>query len=436
MMDAATTGPDAGAPRTRNYRPEDLDRIVQLWNEWTAPHQDTVHRLADVVAACESGLGVVAVASGRVIGAVVARAERDTAEVLLFAQDKDHRHRGVGSALLTALEKRALDRGATTITVLVPATEDRLLAFHNSGFTNATEMVHLERHLTVNPHELDILNRLGGQMLDHGLWDALAGMHREKELIDARLVLPLAQAGLASEFGVVAPRAAVLFGPPGTGKTTFARAIASQLGWPFIELRPSRLAAEPAGLAASLRQAFVDIGEMAHAVVFIDEVEEIASHRSGDPPSPNQAVTNELLKCIPAFKQRDGRLLLCATNFIRSLDRAFLRHGRFDYIIPIGLPDADARSAIWARYLPPGVPVDARELADMSEGFSPADIEYAARRASQAAFETAVRSRDGRRAPEVLDRDLYRHAIAETTPSTSSAMIAEFGADITALART
>lgn len=108
-------------------------------------------------------------------------------------------------------------------------------------------------------------------------------------------------------------------------------------------------------------------------MVFIDEVEEIASQRSGEPPSPLQGVTNELLKIIPAFREQPGRLLVCATNFIRALDTAFLRHGRFDYVIPIGLPDRQAREAMWQRFIPATVvdDVDVELLVDRTEGFSP-----------------------------------------------------------------
>jgi hypothetical protein len=86
-------------------------------------------------------------------------------------------------------------------------------------------------------------------------------------------------------------------------------------------------------------------------VLFIDEVEEIAGTRQPRPVSAAQGVTNEMLKLIPPFLEQDDRLLICATNSVRALDSAFLRHGRFDYVIPVGPPDPAAREAIWDRYL-------------------------------------------------------------------------------------
>jgi len=145
-------------------------------------------------------------------------------------------------------------------------------------------------------------------------------------------------------------------------------------------------------------------------------------------------VTNQLLKIIPAFREQPGRLLICATNFIRALDAAFLRHGRFDYVIPIGLPDDQARAAIWQRYIPEAaVGVDIPRLVAMTDGFSPADIEYAARKASQAALEGAVYAED--EGPEGPVMDDYIAAISATRATVSPAVADDFLEDIATVGR-
>jgi SpoVK/Ycf46/Vps4 family AAA+-type ATPase len=157
--------------------------------------------------------------------------------------------------------------------------------------------------------------------------------------------------------------------------------VASRLGWPFVELFPSRLAGESsAGLANALRETFALVGELDQVVVFIDEVEEIASAREQRTLSAAHGVTNEMLKLIPTFREKDRRLLVWATNSVRAIDPAFLRHGRFDYVIPVGPPDAEARRAIWIRYLSsiPNDDLNLEAIVSASSMFTPADIEFAA----------------------------------------------------------
>jgi SpoVK/Ycf46/Vps4 family AAA+-type ATPase len=194
-----------------------------------------------------------------------------------------------------------------------------------------------------------------------------------------------------------------------------------------VELFPSRLAAASAGgLAASLREAFAELAEIDKVVLFIDEVEEIAGARTGLATSTAHGVTNELLKLIPAFREYDCRLLVCATNSVRSLDSAFLRPGRFDYVIPIVPPDAPARRAVWERYLGPARDeIDLDRLVASSELFTPADIEFAARKGAQAAFEREVLHRQGQPA----STEDYLTAIADTRPTLTPDILAEFEQD-------
>ncbi|MCS5732794.1 ATP-binding protein [Herbiconiux daphne] len=422
--------------RVRDFHPEDIDAILRLW-EQTRAESEPVYGLSEVISSCQQDHAVVAVHDEKIIGAAVGRAAHAQGWIVFVATQSDWQDRGVGKTMLAALEHRMAGLGLQKLSVLLPESAVRVDAFSDQGFVAKKNLRYFERQLPVQRKELDTLSELGGRVLPRGLWDGIGGMQAEKELLERRLVMPLANADLAAQFGVVPPSAVVLFGPPGTGKTTFARAIASRLEWSFVEVFPSRLAADPAGLAGALRETFVKIDELEHAVVFIDEVEEIAVQRGGEPPSALQGVTNELLKIIPAFRDQPNRLLVCATNFIRALDTAFLRHGRFDYVIPIGLPDAQARASIWSRYLPETARqhVDVSLLVERSEGFSPADIEYAARKASQTALEAALFSgepHDDDSGPQLSN---YLDAIAETRATVSDEVAAQFLEDIESIAR-
>lgn len=420
--------------RIRDYHADDVDGILRLWEQVIGEGIEPVYSLSEVLTSCAKDHAVVAVVGEQVVGAAIGRAAHAQGWVVFLATASHVRGVGIGSSLLSALEARMAPQGISKLSALMPAAETRMGAFLHQGFELKQDLHYFERHIPVQREELKRLAELGGRVLPRGLWDAVGGMNTEKELLERRVVLPLAQSELAERFGVVPPRAIVLFGPPGTGKTTFAKAIASRLEWSFVEVFPSRLAANPGGLAGALRETFATIAELEHAVVFIDEVEEIASHRQGEPPSPTQGVTNELLKIIPAFREQPGRLLICATNFIRSLDAAFLRHGRFDYVIPIGLPDQQARDAIWRRYIPEAaVGIDVPELVAMTDGFSPADIEFAARKASQSALENAVDS--GSSEPEGPFMDDYTAAIAGTRATVSAQVAADFLEDIETVGR-
>ena len=385
--------------RLRDYQPADMDAILRLWDEVREEGVEPVYALAEVLASCEKDHAVIAVRGEEVLGVAVARAAHDQGWIVFLAVTASARGSGIAGSLLAALEQRMAPQGLTRLSILVPDQQQQFGALTKAGFENRAHLSYFEREIPVKQRELSVLRDLGGRILPRDLWGSIAGMHAEKELLERRLVLPLADPALAEQFGVEPPRSIVLFGPPGTGKTTFAKAVASRLQWPFVEVFPSRLAHSQQGLAGGLRETFLKIAELDHVIVFIDEVEEIAAQRGGEPPSAMQGVTNELLKIIPAFRDSPGRLLICATNFIRALDAAFLRHGRFDYVIPIGLPDAAAREAIWARYIPESVQgaVDVAQIVASTDGYSPADIEFAARSAAQAALEQSVFGEGGDR---------------------------------------
>ena len=391
----------------RDYHDDDLEAVVRLLDA-TSAHQGSVFGLAEVIAALRDDQpAVVAQRDDEVVGAVVATVAGDRAWVTRMAIAEEWRGQGMASALLLGLERALVDLRVRLLSYVLPEEEQLADGLANAGFTRRPAVAYFDKVVSSEAAHADVLAELGGQSLPGRLWDELAGMHREKDLIERRVVAPLDRPEVAARHGVQPPRAIVLFGPPGTGKTSFARGIASRLGWPFVEVLPSALLADPAGPAAALRETFDRIRRLERVLVFIDEVEEIASVRGGRPDGP----------------ALDANL--------RSLDPAFTRPGRFDYVIPIGTPDAAARAAIWSRYAD-AAEIDLELLVASSESFTPAEIEHAARAASQASFERAVYDGSSDEGPVTAD---YVAALRGSRPSVDDAVRAAFDADVRELAR-
>lgn len=400
---------------------EDIVRLIDAAGMATA----AAYSRSDVVEALhEHQPAAVAVASGQLVGAAVARVAGRDAHLLALALHPKWRNRGIGSALLRELDQEVIHHGAHRLLALVEPGQVGEVAFSHQGFTRLDGLHLYVRTASMVPEELAVVERYGGHFPASGLWEAMKGFSSTKELLERRIVAPLSHVELADRIGLHPPAAVMLFGPPGTGKTSFARAIASRLSWAFVELHPSLLG-QGTHAAAMLRDALTDLGHVDHLVCFIDEADEIASARTTRPES--QPIVNELLKAIPVFKARPGRLMVMATNSIAAIDPAMLRPGRFDLIIPVGAPDTGGRTELTAEFLPA---CDAGDVAARTEGFTPADFALAAQRAAQLAFERALVGGD----PVVTASDSL-NAVTVTKPSVNREATAAFEVEAASFAR-
>jgi transitional endoplasmic reticulum ATPase len=419
----------------RNYRPDDLGGVLQLWQQTGGFGADalTVDQAVELLGAADA-FAVVAEADGRVVGAVVAAASASIGWIyrlsLLPGQPEEQ---DLAERLLAALESRVAEAGVHKLAAVVPHGGELAGQLSRREYRAADNLRYFERELPAAAAPGSALAELGGTMINPGLWDELKGMEEAKEIIERRVILPLAEPDLADRHGVVPPRAIVLFGPPGTGKTTFAKGIASRLGWPFVEILPAELAGEGAERQAKLlADAFARVLELGSAVVFVDEVEDLAATRHEE-RRVSPSITNEFLKQIPRLREGQHHLLVCATNWVARLDPAFLRPGRFDYVLPVGPPNAEARRPIWRRYVEEitSEDVDLEAIVRASELFTPADIEFAARKAAQRAFEREHFEGTRHRART----DDFLAAIAETRPTLTAEIVSSFDEETRQFAR-
>lgn len=229
--------------------------------------------------------------------------------------------------------------------------------------------------------------RIDPEFVGSGVWDGLMGMHTLKSTLERRVMLPITERSRAEKHGLNPPVAILLFGPPGTGKTVLAKAMAGRLGWALVNADLSTVSLDPSRLHGLLKRLF----QLEHAVVFLDEFEYLGRKRS-DQIVPTDALTAELLREMSAVQASGRILIICATNHVGMLDRALLRPGRFDLVLPVGLPDAGDRAALLRFFLQRHRcgDLDLDVIVQRTETLTAAELQSICQRAAQTAFEREV----------------------------------------------
>lgn len=250
-------------------------------------------------------------------------------------------------------------------------------------------------------------------------FDDIAGLDDVKQEIQLKMIYPFAHPELAQRYGVDVGGGVLLFGPPGTGKTMIAKAIACELDATIFVVSPAQLMSKWVGEAEqNVRKLFEAAKQEEKSVIFLDEIEALVPARRSNDSTVMQRVVPQILQELEGFDRKAGRALLFlgATNEPWSLDPAVLRPGRFDAKIYVPLPDAAARFRLFEIYLsklPLDDDVDLAALVERTAGYSGADIKAIAQRSGSRVFLESV---DGGAPRNIHMADVLR-AAEEIGPS-------------------
>lgn len=258
-------------------------------------------------------------------------------------------------------------------------------------------------------------------------------MAQIREMIE----LPLRHPALFKTLGVKPPRGVLLFGPPGSGKTLIARAIANETGAFFFLLNGPEIMSKMAGEAeANLRKAFEEAEKNSPAIIFIDELDSIAPKRDKTQGEVEKRVVSQLLTLMDGLKGRGHVVVIAATNRPNSIDPALRRFGRFDREIDIGVPDEVGRMEvlrIHTKNMKLSEDVDLAEIAKQTHGYVGADL---AALCTEAALQ-CIREKmdlidieDETIDAEILDamavtNEHFRFAMGQTNPSSLRETVVE-----------
>ncbi|KFH11684.1 putative transitional endoplasmic reticulum ATPase [Toxoplasma gondii VAND] len=231
---------------------------------------------------------------------------------------------------------------------------------------------------TVIHCEGDPVKREEEERLDEVGYDDIGGCRKQMAQIREMIELPLRHPTLFKTLGVKPPRGVLLYGPPGSGKTLIAKAVANETGAFFFLINGPEVMSKMAGEAESnLRRAFEEAEKNAPAIIFIDEIDSIAPKREKTNGEVERRVVSQLLTLMDGLKGRGQVVVIGATNRQNSIDPALRRFGRFDREIDIGVPDDNGRLEILrihTRNMKLANDVKLEELAANTHGFVGADL--------------------------------------------------------------
>ena len=241
-------------------------------------------------------------------------------------------------------------------------------------------------------------------------FSAIAGMEDLKQQMREEVIEPLHNPEEYQRYGVTIPNGMLLYGPPGCGKTFFAKHFAEEVGFNFMQVTPATLKSKWINATQeNIAAMFKEAEENAPTIIFIDELDDLLKDRALD--EKGMSGSNEFLAQMDRTGEK-GIFIIGATNKPDILDSAVLRAGRLEKKYYLGVPDKTAREALFKLYLekrPYDFGLDYSELADLTHNYVSADIQLIVNDASRAAL----------KARSKITMELLKHAISQVKQSIS-----------------
>jgi len=319
------------------------------------------------------------------------------------------------------LMERTLVEGDTTLVMMLG---------HAIPFTVSKTRPHGIIKVTTETR-LTILNEPApeGKGLPRTTYEDIGGLHEEIQRVREMVELPLRHPELFQRLGIEPPKGVLLHGPPGCGKTLLARAVANESEANFYSINGPEIMSKFYGESeARLREIFQQAQQNAPSIIFVDELDAIAPKREEVTGEVERRVVAQLLALMDGLSGRGNVIVIGATNRPSALDPALRRPGRFDREIEIGVPDKKGRYEvlqIHTRGMPLAEDVDLKRLADMTHGYTGADLSALSRETAMKALRRylpQINLEEERIPPAVLERmevkmDDFVGAYKEVTPT-------------------
>jgi len=210
-------------------------------------------------------------------------------------------------------------------------------------------------------------------------YEDIGGLSKELENIREMVELPMRHPEIFKRLGIDPPKGLLLYGPPGTGKTLMAKAVANEVDADFYTISGPEIMSKYYGESEEkLREVFEDAAKNSPSIIFMDEIDSIASQRGEASGDVERRIVAQLLSLMDGLEERDEVIVIGATNRVNAIDPALRRGGRFDREIEVGVPDRTGRKEILdvhTRSMPISDNVDLGKYADITHGFVGADLE-------------------------------------------------------------